>query len=209
MPLACSVLVFLFLQIPRFKNMRNGAILVLLVAGAGSAAVYSYFQSYTSISEDEATDERQTSAIYRKELVLNYAPILEAGGWLGWGSMNPPLVIGQKSVDNGYLIVQLSQGKLGVYTFELIGLESVLTLAIFATRFKSRESLFLVFSLMGAMIGLLVSLTTVPLGEQMTQVFFLLLGWGQSLQDTRELGAGATAASMLPEPKFRFRRVIA
>jgi hypothetical protein len=43
--------------------------------------------------------------------------------------------------------------------------------------------------------------------EQVIQVTFLLLGWSQSLQDTRV--AGAQAVSMMPEAKFRFRRVIA
>lgn len=208
MPLACTVLAFLILQVPRFKSFRTGVIVIGLLASIGAGCVYAYFEKYTSVSEDQATDEAQTSAIYRKELIVNYAPILEAGGWLGWGSLNPPLVIGQSSIDNGYMLVQLAQGKLGLYTFELMATETVLTLALFAARFKSRESLFLVFSLMGAVIGLLVSLKTVGMGEQMTQIIFLLLGWSQSLQDTRLLGAGTSAAVSYREPKFRFKRVI-
>jgi len=58
-------------------------------------------------------------------------------------------------------------------------------------------------------IGMLVSLTTVSLGEQMTQIYFLLLGWSQSVQDTYALGAGAAMISAQPEPKFRFKRVVA
>jgi hypothetical protein len=209
MPLACTVLTFLFTQIPRFKTIRTGAIVILLLVGIGGGAVYAYFEKYTSVEENDQMDEAQTSAIYRKDLLINYAPILEAGGWIGWGSLNPPLVVGQASIDNGYMLVQLTQGKLGRYTFELMCFESVLALALCARRFKSRESQFLVFSLMGAMIGLIVSLTTVPLGEQMTQIFFMLLGWTQSLQDTSVVGASANAASELPEPKFRFKRVVA
>jgi hypothetical protein len=209
MPLACTVLEFLILQIPRFKSMRTGVIVIGVAVAILSLSVYAYFEKYTSVSEDQATDEAQTSAIYRKELIVNYAPILEAGGWLGWGSLNPPLVIGQSSIDNGYMLVQLAQGKLGEYTFKLMAFETVLALAICAARFKSRESQFLVFSLMGAVIGMLVSLTTVSLGEQMTQIYFLLLGWSQSVQDTYALGAGAAMISAQPEPKFRFKRVVA
>jgi hypothetical protein len=208
MPLACLVLVFLFLQIPRFKSLRTGATVVLLIAGIGVGAFYVYYDKYTSISSDQVTDERQSSAIYRRDLVINYAPILEAGGWLGWGTLNPPLVIGQSSIDNGYMLVQLAQGKLGVYAFKLICFESILALALSAARFKNKESLFLVFSLMGALIGLFASLTTVGMGEVTPQVLFLLLGWSQSVQDTR-VGAGASAVSEFPEAKFRFRRVIA
>ena len=209
MPLACTVLEFLLLQIPRFKSLRTGLIVILLLVAIGGGPVYSYFERYTSVSEDQVTDEAQSSAIYRKQLLVNYAPILEAGGWLGWGSLNPPLVIGQSSIDNGYMLVQLAQGKLGEYTFELMQLESVLALALCVARFKSKESQFLVFSLLGALIGLYVSLSTVGLGEQTPQVLFLLLGWSQSLQDTQILGARASAADALPEPKFRFKRVIA
>ena len=209
MPLACTLLVFLIALIPRFKSIRTGVIVILLVAGTGAVAVYGYFERYTSVSEDAAMDEAQTSAIYRKQLIENYAPILETGGWLGYGQMSHPIVMGQGSIDNGYMLVQLSQGKLGKYVFEIIVFESIFSLALKARRFKSRENLFFTFFMMGALIGLFVSLISVAMGEQTPQVIFLLLGWSQSILDSRPVGAGASAESMLPEPKFRFRRVIA
>jgi hypothetical protein len=43
------------------------------------------------------------------------------------------------------------------------------------------------------------------MGEQTPQVLFLLLGWSQSLQDTRVMGA--KAADTVVESKFRFKRV--
>jgi len=52
-----------------------------------------------------------------------------------------------------------------------------------------------------------VGLSTVALFEQVIQVLFLLLGWSQSLQETGPLGAQVMSA--LPEPKFRFKRVLA
>ena len=208
MPMACGLMCFLFLQIPRFRNMKTGAIIILLIVGIGAGSVYAYFQHYTSVPYEKAADERQTSAIYRRQLVEYYQPILEAGGWLGWGILSHPSVPGLNSIDNDYMLVQLSQGKLGMYTFILIALNSVLTLGVSATRFRSRESLFLLFSLLGALIGVFVSLSTVYLGEQMMQVLFLLVGWSQSLQDTN-VALGAKAVTSMAEPKFRFRRVIA
>ena len=204
MPMACAVLCFLFLQIPRFKKLGTGITVILSIIVIGGGIGYSAFQQYTS---GAGQDEAQSSAIYRKQLLENYAPVLEEGGWLGWGAESFPRVQGQVSVDNDYLILQLSQGKFGEYSFLLLAFEAVLTLWICAFRFRSRESVFLVFSLMGAIIGIFVALSTVALMEQVIQVLFLLLGWTQSLQDTSAVGAQAMSA--VPEPKFRFRRVIA
>ena len=207
MPMACGVMCFLLLQIPSFKTLKKGVTVILLVIAVGGGIVYAGFQAYTNVKEGQQTDEAKSSAIYRKDLLVNYAPILEAGGWLGWGVESFPRVPGQSSIDNDYLILELAQGKLGKYSFLLLAFESVFTLAMCVRRFQSRESLYLVFSLMGALIGIFVALGTVALFEQVIQVLFLLLGWSQSVQDTQV--AGATAMSMMPEPKFRFRRVIA
>ena len=207
MPMACGVMCFLLLQIPSFKTLKKGAIVILLAICIGGGIVYSAFEAYTNVKEGQETDEAKSSAIYRQQLLVNYAPILEEGGWLGWGVESFPRVPGQSSIDNDYLILELAQGKFGKYSFLLLAFESVFTLAMYARRFQSRESMYLVFSLMGALIGIFVALGTVALFEQVIQVLFLLLGWSQSVQDTQV--AGATAMSMMPEPKFRFRRVIA
>jgi hypothetical protein len=206
MPMTCLLVSFLFMQIPRFKNIRTGVIVIVLTVGIGGSVIYSLFQKYTTTNGD-VTDEAQSSAIYRKELLVNYAPAVEEGGWLGWGMNTFPRVPSQFSIDNDYLILQLAQGQLGEYSFLLLAFESILTLGICAMRFKSRESLFLVFALLGALIGTFVALSTVALFEQVVQVLFLMLGWSQSLQDTSPLGV--QVMSTLPEPKFRFKRVIA
>jgi hypothetical protein len=208
MPMACAVVCYLLLQIPRFKNMKTGAIVIVATLLIGCAGVYSAFQKYTSVAEDQVTDEAQSSAIYRRQLIEEYQPILQAGGLLGWGALSHPVVMGLGSVDNNYLLIQLNQGTLGLYSFYLIALESVFTLTMCAIRFKSKESLFLVFSLMGALIGTFLALYTVYLGEQVPQVLFLLLGWAVSLQDT-SVFAGASAVNSFADQKFRFRRVIA
>ena len=205
-PLACALLTFLVMQIPRFRKLRTGVILVTLILVIGGGVGAFYFQKYISVPVEQATGgEAQTSAIYRRQLIENYAPVIERGGWLGYGLESRPVVGGQVSIDNNYLLVQLAQGKLGRYLFTLIGIEAVFSMMQAGARFKSRESLFLVFCLMGAFAGLFVSLTTVYLGEQTTQILFLMLGWSQSLVDT----GGGAMASALPEPKFRFKSVIA
>jgi hypothetical protein len=208
-PMLAAVLCILIMQIPRFKSVRTGTIVVLLVLVAGGAGLYAFYQKYTSVPEGGAiseSDEQRTSAIYRKEMKINYAPVLEAGGWLGYGASDHPHAGNQISIDDDYMLVQLSQGKLGWLIFVAITFESLLTMFQFSTRYKSRETLFLVFSLMAAFAGLFATLTQVWMGGQIPEILFLLLGWSQSLQDT---GASRSHAIEAPEPKFRFRRVIA
>ena len=115
-----AVVGYSILQIPRFRHRKVAAfVVVLLLAIAGSAA-YSYFDKYTSATDDGNLSEAQSSAIYRRELLKNYEPVVEKGGWLGWGALNIPEVGGQKSIDNAYLLIELGQGKLGLYLFMLI-----------------------------------------------------------------------------------------
>lgn len=200
-PIGCALLCLLIVQIPKFDNMRAAAVVVLIVIAVGGAAVSSYLDQYTS-GDTVGLTEEQSSAIYRRQLLEEYQPILDQGGWLGYGVFHHPKVSGLASIDNDYMLVQLSQGKLGLYLFFLIAAESMWTTIGYAIRFHKRESLFLVFGLMGALFGLFLSLTTVYLGEQMTQVLFLLLGWSQSLRDT-----GSEVEVVVP--KYAFQRVIA
>jgi hypothetical protein len=209
MPQACTVLCFLFLQIPRFPDLRVGAIIVLILAMIGGGFFYTKYVGLTSMSSDAASNEAQTSAIYRKQMNEAYAPILAAGGWLGYGISSHPVVPGLESTDNNYLMIQLAQGRFGFVTFVMIAVDSVFTLVVFAFRFKSRESLFLVFSLMGAIIGIFVSLITVAMLAQLIQVVFLLVGWAQSLQDTRVVGVVEAGTVPVSNAKFKFKRVIA
>ncbi len=206
MPMACGVLCFLLLRIPTFSTMKKGAITMLLIIVVGGGVGYIAFQKYTTLKAGQTADEAKDSAIYRKLLLDNYAPALEAGGFLGWGVESFPRFPGQESVDNNYLILQLAHGNFGKWSFIMLGLESVLTLSLAASRFKSRETIFLAFSLMAGLIGIFVALGTVAMFEQVIQVTFLLLGWSQSLQDTHAYGAQTV---QMPEPRFRFRRVIA
>jgi hypothetical protein len=56
------------------------------------------------------------------------------------------------------------------------------------------------------MAGFMLSMTTVWLGPPMYPLFFIMLGWSQSLRQTETVGA------IVPQPvnaRFAFRRVIA
>jgi hypothetical protein len=202
-PMIAAAVGYSILQIPKFRNIKIGtAVVALLLVMAGALAIR-YFNKYTSVTEASNSDEEQSSAAYRRELATNYKRILETGGWLGWGVLSFPKVPGQPSIDNYYLLVQLSQGKVGLYLFLLIAAESLFGAGRSAFTFRARESRFFAFVCVGALAGLFLSLYTVYLGDQVVQVCFLLLGWSQSLQDTGEVDLPSVAE------KYRFKRVFA
>jgi len=197
-PMLGAVTGYSILQIPRFRHLKLAACMVLLVLAVAGAGVYSFFDKYTNATNEGIQSEAQGSAIYRREMVENYRPIAEKGGWLGWGALNVPHVEGQDSIDNAYLLRELSQGKLGLYLFYLIIAEGIGSTAYRAFSFQSSESRYLAFTLLGAMIGIFISLYTVYEGPPVGAIYFLLLGWSQSIQDD-----GSSA------PRFYFKRVFA
>jgi hypothetical protein len=195
-PMSSAVVGYSVLQIPRFRHLKVAAfVIVLLLAITGSAGYY-YLDKYTSATDNGSQSEQQQSATYRRDLLKNYEPVVEKGGWLGWGALGVPEAGGQKSIDNGYLLIELAQGRLGFYLFLLIIAEGLGSTAFRAFTFQSRESRFLAFALLGAMIGLFLSITAVYLGPAVAPTCFLLLGWSQSIEDN-----GTRV------PKFHFKRL--
>ena len=191
------------LQIPKFRNIKIGTAVVALLLVMPGVFANGYFTRYTGVSDASSGDEQQSSAAYRRELAINYKRITETGGWLGWGALSFPKVAGQPSIDNYYLLVQLGQGKVGLYLFLLIAAESLFGAGRSAFTFRARESRYFAFICIGALAGLFLSLYTVYLGDQVVQVCFLLIGWSQSLQDTGEVDLPSDAE------KYRFKRVFA
>lgn len=197
-PQMSAVVGYSILQIPKFRHIKLAALLLVLVLAVVGSAVYSYYDEYTSAIDNGTLSEAQTSAIYRRELLKNYEPVVERGGWLGWGGLSVPEAGGQKSIDNAYLVIELAQGKFGFYTFLLIMAECLGTTAYRAFTFRSPESRFFAFTLLGATIGLFQSLTTVYLGGSVSPIFWLLIGWSQSVEDEGSI-----------VPKFNFKRLFA
>jgi O-Antigen ligase len=201
-PMIGAAVGYSILQIPRFRNIKIAATVVALLLVVAGVLANSYFNKYTKVTDVWNESEEQSSAAYRRDLANNYKRITETGGWLGWGALSFPKVPGQSSIDNNYLLVQLSQGKIGLYLFLLIAAESVFAAGRSAFTFRARESRFFAFVCVGALSGLFLSLYTVYLGDQVVQVSFLLLGWSQSLQDTGEVDLPAAE-------KYHFKRVFA
>ena len=187
-PMLGVIASYLILQISRFNNTRRATIVIGVVLVLGTVGVDQYLSHYTNVAGPHAIrDEAQGSAIYRRTMKRVYEPVIEQGGWLGWGYGSIPKVKGLfeiykgvQSVDDEFLYVHLAQGKFGYFLLLLIAVESIRTLALRSWRRQPAEDRVFTLVLLGAMAILWITLSTVALGEQMPQIAFLLIGWGQS-----------------------------
>ncbi len=194
---------FVILQVTRFKKIKLLMIVAAVVLVIGYFGTKAYFDSYTS---GTAANEQQGSAMYRKQMNLQYAPIAEAGGWTGYSVPGIPHIQGMNSIDNNYLLVHLAWGRLAYYCFILIALENIRTLVISSWRVKDLESRAFMISTLAAMLVLWFTLLTVFLGSQLPQFSFLLVGWIQAAVKQKSM-AMAPSKAAVPVRPFAFRRV--
>jgi hypothetical protein len=148
------------------------------------------------------------SATYRTRLYNVYEPVAEAGGMFGWSTTAYPKAaraINPKaanffSIDNEYLLVWVTQGKVGLALFILILTEGVIALIRAILRSQQAIDTSFYYCLGGTLAGLIVVLITVFLAGQGYVLFFLLSGWIQSLP----------VDSWVPRsgPQLTFRRII-
>jgi hypothetical protein len=206
-PLLSLAVAYLILQIPKFRSTKIATVIVAILILAGLFAGYHYFSQYTNVNEDTIVSEQQSSAVYRRQMNELYQPIVEQGGWFGWGLLHHPSIAGLKSIDNEFLLVRLAQGRFGYLLFVLIALESVRRLTMFSWRFPSAEERAFAFSMLAAMAAFWLSLLTVYMGEQLPQVGFLLIGWSQSIKPGAVHRVSEPAPELVPAPKFAFQRI--
>jgi hypothetical protein len=204
---------YLIFQIPRFKNMKMATVVVALLLAIGAASAYQYFNQLTTVADINAIhNEEQGSALYRRRMLELFQPIIERGGWLGWGYKSFPharglgnLSNGVQSVDNQFLYVDLGQGRLGFMLFLLIAVESIRIPLLQSWRLQNLEDRAFAVCMSGAMVMLWIALATVYMGAQLPQVGFLLIGWSQSIAPGSEAPVGSEVFDAIPE--FYFRRV--
>jgi hypothetical protein len=169
------------LQIPKFKNPKLGIGVVAVVLALGALGAYQYFTRYTDVQDPSTMTEQQGSALYRKEMNIAYQSVAEKGGWLGWSVGAVPEVGGMKSIDNHFLLTHLIQGKFGYILLLLITAESIRTGAMSIWRLQALADRAFACSVLAVFVTLWVTLYTVYMGNQVPQLTFLLLGWGQSI----------------------------
>jgi hypothetical protein len=193
--------------------MKVATAVVAFLLALGAASAYLYLDQLTTVADINAIhDEQQGSALYRRRMIELFEPILERGGWLGWGYKSFPhaqglgnLDNGVQSVDNQFLYVNLGQGRVGFILFILIAVESVRTPLMRSWRLQSMEDRAFAVCMLAAMVMLWIALGTVYMGAQLPQVGFLLIGWGQSIAPRSPVPVVSEEPATNSE--FFFRRV--
>jgi hypothetical protein len=154
------------------KTLIVGALLV-------AAAIPGYLIGDQYLSGPATTTE-QEAAQYRKSMLTNYMPIAVFGGAFGWGESFPKIYT-QGSIDNEYLLVDLTRGYLGLTAFLLLSIEGWYAFARTGLRTRSVRDRHFSFTQLGIFTGLLFTIATVYLGSQTYTMFFLLVGWSQAI----------------------------
>ncbi|MBS1821247.1 MAG: O-antigen ligase family protein [Acidobacteria bacterium] len=175
-----------WIGLARFPKRR--ALLVFIVGLAIGIPAYLAAKDYASGKRTDYGSERET-AQYRAQLIDYYIPIAQLGGPWGWGALGFPRVNGQLSIDNEYLFVYLAQGYVGLTSFILLLAETAFALLREGLRTRSIRDRHFIFSLLGVVLALSFVISTVFLGAQSFELFFLIVGWSQSIRAIRRTSA--------------------
>ncbi len=169
--------------IGRARNTLRATVLVAALLVAVTAAGFYALRHYVTA---ETTSGEQQTAQYRQQLLDNYIPIVKAGGAWGYGNKFPQRR-GQDSIDNEYLFVALTQGFVGLGALLVLSCETLFRLTLSAYLEQTRRDRSFAFTLFGIFVGILFTISTVYLGNQSFELFFLLAGWSQALPIRRRL----------------------
>jgi hypothetical protein len=167
--------------IGRAKDFAGRALVVSTLGLVIGVPAYIAAKQYVN---GPTTSSEQQTAQYRRQLYDNYLPLAKAGGAWGWGQ-EIPVIGGQDSIDNEYLRVYLAQGYVGLAAFLLLILDTVVSLLGFSMKTTVIRERHFIFSLLAIVAGYMFILATVYMGMQTIPIFFLLVGWSQSIRFSR------------------------
>lgn len=176
-----ALIAYAVASVGRSLRPRRHAVLLLSLVLLVGVPSYSAFENYTSGKRVQYGSLQET-AQYRRELIENYVPIAQAGGAWGWGSITFPHPDGQASVDNQYLLTWLSQGYVGATAFLLVVGETICRYIRLGLRARGLRERYFVLTMLGIILGLAFTFTTVWMSDQDSMLFFLLAGWCQSIR---------------------------
>ncbi|HEY3990186.1 MAG TPA: O-antigen ligase family protein [Acidobacteriaceae bacterium] len=189
----------------RARNQKRALRNVVIASVLLMTVFYAVLNRYTNIYRTPS-DVDQENAQYRRMLVINYMPVVQRGGMLGYG-IHFPTVDGQTSIDNEYLNIALTQGYLGLGIFTLLILITCGRLLHTIVTSRDRTETSFALCLLAVFVTIALSITTVYLGFQTFTLFFLITGWAQELQPARALATAPEPAVAYPPVRFAFRRV--
>lgn len=197
-------LALMFALLTRVLSVGKATVLFLVLLAGFSTIGYYFGKQYTDADLAQAKTEEQQSAIYRRELLTNYWPVVMERKAFGWGVTTFPEVKGKRSIDNQYLLLAVTQGFVGLGLFLATAGGSALRLLQMISRPMQYEDRMLAYAHLAVLIGLLTSFATVFMGEQVVMLFFLFTGWVQAMNPPRVSAGTADSSAMTT----RFRRVL-
>jgi hypothetical protein len=175
-------LALVFALMLRKLPLGKATVAFVLVLAVFSSIAYYYGKRYTDVDINHARNEEQRNAVYRRELMQTYLPMIRERAVFGWGVTTLPTMNGQRSIDNQYLLLAATQGLTGLGLFVLILLGSMARLYRLAQKPLEREDRALVFAHLTVLLGLMTALSTVYLGEQAVLLLFFIVGWIQGIK---------------------------
>ena len=164
------------------RRIARNALLVALIMFTAGPIAFKVLTDYAAAGAKNApTSDEQETAAYRIIMLDLYLPSAEHGGLFGQGKEFPK--VGKYiSIDNEYLLVWLVQGYVGLGSFLLVSLGTIVILVQTARSNILREDRALAFTLLGIFLAILVDVATVYLGLQPEVFFFLIAGWAQAIR---------------------------
>jgi hypothetical protein len=155
---------------------------IFLLVGVG-VPVYLFGKDYLAGPRKNYGSEKET-AQYRQELIDNYVPVAEKGGDWGWGK-DFPVKDGQTSIDNEYLYVWVTQGAIGLDSLLLMVIGTAVTLTRRAIKAQGVRERHFALTMLGILGAFCFTISTVYMGAQTFDLFFLLVGWSQAIRAQR------------------------
>jgi hypothetical protein len=171
---------FLIAQIGLAKNRRLAIIAALVLGGIGGALAHNKAEEYSNRAKEysqiglEGLSETQTSALYRTHLYDTYRPTAERGGLFGLSAAAFPKIQPYDSIDNEYLYLWVTQGKVGISLFVLIVMEGSIAIILAILHAREQKDACFYYCLAGMLAGLLIVLITVYMSWQPLVLFFSL-----------------------------------
>jgi O-antigen ligase/polysaccharide polymerase Wzy-like membrane protein len=179
-------LALIFVLLTRYLPAAKAAIVFAVFCAVFAAGALYFINQYTEKAISQASTEEQRNAIYRRQLLTNYTPLVMERKAFGWGITTLPAVNGQVSIDNQYLMLAVTEGFTGLAVFLAIVTGSALKLLRMISQPIPSEDRMLALAHLAVLIGLMTTLTTVYMGEQVVMLFFLFTGWVQAMHPAVE-----------------------
>ncbi|HEY0758204.1 MAG TPA: O-antigen ligase family protein [Acidisarcina sp.] len=194
------------------RNRKRSAIIAGILLVSSVSTFYTILNKYTDAQASNGSSIEQQDAVYRRELLTTYTPLIKEGGIWGWGNPAPTSSgigaynLSQPSIDNEWLRVTVAQGYVGITIFLLLFLTSIATLIKHCVILRRREDYIFAYAMLGLLVATAFSLTTVFLGQPMMELLFFIFGWSMSIKPSLQ---SAETAAIVAIPRFTFEKVYA